>query len=423
MQQNIVDSAPDRRLRNTLDRFRGALATVLRNWRLVAAILCIGSALTFVAFILLSGKLFWDFAAYRAGVAAYQATGNAYDPQVLVDRFGLNPAFKFVYPPLILLLFSHLSWFFSSAAGRSVLVLVHTAAFIAIPLLSISRDLKARDSWWLFGFFLVVFGLSGAKLYLSGNISALLYVTIIWSLRHSMRVGRFTALLAAVFLVAQVKIYFIALLIIPFLLQGWIVTPVLTGILIIGAYVLNYLFAPALFREFAAGVAASSQGADFVGISVMSGVQAALGRIPSARSLPVPFIALAAHCVYALAMVAFATIVMWTRRLRGALDQSESDLTFCWALTAALLLSPHLQPYDLAPLAIPFVIMLRHLLLHSTTGPYFVGASILVSACLATTPLSDWAALPTLLGIWCGISVYWLAPPVRLAVPGRALSA
>ena len=179
--------------------------------------------------------------------------------------------------------------------------------------------------------------------------------------------------------------------------------------MILLSYSANYFIAPELFHQFSAALLQSSQSGSLIGTSVMSAAQAALARLPNAQALPVVWIALAIHAVYSLLMVVFAAVVLWSRR-GSEQAQGEPALTFLWVFMTALLLSPRLLPYDLALLVIPFVLLLRHLLLNGRRGRHFAGATLVICASLSLTPLADWAALVALLGVWAGMGFQWLDP-------------
>jgi hypothetical protein len=387
---------------------RTRLETAVRNWRAVVATTGFSIALVFAAFIVKSGKVFWDFAVYRAGIAAHQAGANAYDPKYLADHY--NVGLQFIYPPLTLLSFTGLAGLFTSTAGAALLLLAHLAAFIAIPFLLVPREMRRTEMGWLFGLYLVAFGLSGTKLFLSGNIAGLLGAALILATRHSVRQHSYAALWIVLLIVCQIKIYFITFLIVPFLLERNILKPLLGGALILLSYSANYFIAPELFHQFSTALLQSSQSGSLIGTSVMSAAQAALTRLPNAQALPVVWIALAIHAVYSLLVVMFAAVVLWSRRGSEQAEGAPAAMTFLWVLMTALLLSPRLLPYDLALLVIPFVLLLRHLLLNGRRGRHFAGAALVISASLGLTPLADWAAVVALLGVWAGMGFQWLDP-------------
>ena len=373
------------------------------HWRVTVAFLTFTLAIGFIGYIVFAGKTFWDFAVYRAGVAAYQATGTAYDPQFLLETYGVG--LPFTYPPLILLLFSKLSWLFATDLGRAVLVIAHVLAFLLIPYLLIPRSLRRTEFVWMFGVYLVAFGLSGCKLLLAGNIAALLSALIVGALNYSATRKLNAVFWVALFLVCQIKIYFVCLVAIPFLVERKIWVPAAMAVLIVAGYALNYMAPPRLLEGFTTTLASVTHISAFGGTSVMTAVQTMLDRLHISNQTSITtLLAVGIHCLYALVMMSFAVAVMWSKA-----RPKDAYVSLLWAFMGALLISPRLAPYDLALLVIPFLVFLRQLVISEDRfGLHIAMAAAVLAAGLATTPLADWGALVVLCGVWGGIGCDWL---------------
>lgn len=382
---------------------RGGAELVRDNWRALAAVLTIGPALVFTAYIFLSGKPFWDFAVYRAGIAAFKATGTAYDPRYLLDHYGVD--LPFTYPPLVLLAFDKLSWLFTSMPGLALLLAAHLAALAAILRLQLPKDWAIADKLWVCGVFLAAFGLAGTKLFLTGNVAAVFAAATLGALAWSVPRKTYWPLWAILALVCQVKIYFICFAAVPFFLHRKIVEPAVIGLAIIASTALNYFVSGELFQQFVATMRDFSHQAGFSGTSVMSGVELVLKSVRLGSENAALLIALGVHLVYALMVAAFGAAVLWSRPPRNA------HVAFLFAFMGALLASPRLIEYDMALLAIPFVVFLRDLLRERGLGLGIAVAGFLAALVLVRTPLADWGGFVALLGVWLGMGIAWLTGP------------
>jgi hypothetical protein len=392
----------------------GVSAAATLNWRNVVAFLTLSVAAAFTAYIVLSGTTFWDFAVYRAGISAYRAIGTPYDPEYLHQVYGLG--LPFTYAPMVLLAFTKVSWLFTSGPGLTLLLSVHLAACLSIPWLMVPRDLRRTELVWMSGVFLTAFGLSGTKLFLTGNLAAVASALVLAALRYCIPRRNYTVLFLLLLLVCQVKIYFICFGAVPFLMDRKVWIPAAACLLIVATYALNYLMPPLLVHGFVTSLQAVSQVTAFVGTSVLTAVQISLGRLAVGHGTLVVLISWGAHCLYALLLLGFAASVMWTR----ARPVASPYLASLWAFMAALLISPRLAPYELALLVIPFLIFIQRLLAARDLGLGIAIAGFIAGASLVTTPLADWGGFVALLGVWVGIGVSWLR--AAAAAPQAVLS-
>jgi hypothetical protein len=376
-------------------------AALERDWRLCILLPTLLISLGFTAYIALSHKLFWDFAVYQSGLAAYRAVGTPYDPAYLHRVFALD--LPFTYPPLVLLAFSRVSWLFDSPLGLALLLILHLSACVSIPYLVTPRHLRRTELPWMVGVYLVAFGLSGTKILLTGNIAAIICAPVLAALTYSASRKNYALLWLVLLLACQVKIYFICFAAIPLLVDRKVFEPSIACLLIIASYALNFLAPPLLLNGFLTTLASASHTTGFVGTSVLTAVQVTQDRIGIAHSLAATTLAWGVHCAYALSLLGFGIAVMWSRH-----RPREPWLAFLWALVAALLISPRLAPYELALLVIPFLILLRILLTKGGLGLGIAVAAFVLAASLGTTPLADWGGLLVVLGVWMGVGCNWV---------------
>ncbi len=379
------------------------LTTTAPKWRLLVAAATLSVATLFTIYIAWSGKIFWDFAVYRAGIAAFQATGTPYDPRYLHETYGLD--LPFTYAPMVLEAFTKVSWLFTSSLGLTLLLAAHLVACILIPWGLVPRQMRATELPWMAGVFLTAFGLSGLKLFLTGNLAAIACVLVLAAVSYSVRRRNYIALWLTLLLVCQVKIYFICFGAIPFLMDRKIVEPAVACLAIVGAYALNFLMPPLLVHGFVESLASVSHVTAFVGTSVLTAVQVTLDKAShGGSSRLVNLLPWGVHCVYALSLLIFAARIMWS----SVRSRISPQLALLWAFSAALLVSPRLAPYEMALLVIPFLIFLQQLLATRDIGLGISIAGFVAAVSLVTTPLADWGGLLALLGVWVGIGVSWL---------------
>jgi hypothetical protein len=402
---------------------RAALASHWR-WAVAAATICL--ALGYLAYIILAGKFGWDFAVYRAGIAAFKTTGNPYDAADLAKAYGVD--LPFTYPPVVVLLFAQLTGLFSNPFALALLFAAHVAAVVAIPALLSSypfpirggiRALIPRDFLWMLGAYLVLFGFSGAKLLASCNIAAVLVCLCLVAMLYSVRRRDYMALWIALVLVCQIKIYLICFAAVPFLLDRKIWQPALLAVLVMAGYTLNWILAPGLVHGWLDTMGAFANGPGFVGISVMEAVHVTLQTLHFAPRLIGP-LALGIHAVYSAGVIGFSALALWTRA-----RPADARLVLPWALMAAMLISPRLIENDLAIAVIPFLVLLMRLVSARGIGLGVAVAGFVLGTSLIKTPLGDWGALFALLGVWLGSGIDWFcaAAPASMKTAASAHAA
>jgi hypothetical protein len=175
--------------------------------------------------------------------------------------------------------------------------------------------------------------------------------------------------------------------------------------MILASTALNSVVAPDLLPQFLATLGEVSHQPGFSGTSVLSAVDAGLREAHvGAGSTPLA-IAFAVHMVYLLLAMAFGAAVLWSR--------APADLhkALLFAFMGALLASPRLIEYDMALVAIPFLVFLRDLVRDRGLGLSIAVAGLVAALVLVRTPLADWGGFVTLLGVWIGMGMTWLMGP------------
>jgi hypothetical protein len=238
---------------------------------------------------------------------------------------------------------------------------------------------------------------------ISGNLQQITMAACLIALVYSLRKRNYLWFWAALFIVAQIKIYMLVLAAVPFLMDRKILAPTLVGALSVAGFFANYWIAPDLMPGFLKTFTVISGENTALGFSVMAGVETALRAMrfhPAEFIQPIGF---AVNLVFAALAMAFATAVMWTK----ARPKDES-LAFLWALTCAFLVSPRMIESDIAILVIPFVLFLRQLVASRGIGLWVAIGAFIVGTCLTRTPMADWSGFVALFGVWLAIGLEWL---------------
>jgi hypothetical protein len=412
--QKIIDS----RLLRPMSR--GLVTTfkwLLARWEYVLAVICFGvGAAYFLYLVFVTHNIFWDIDFYSAVVKTMAAGFSPYDNVQVFKTFGSGNPAGFVYPPLVAETFYKLRWLFLTPAGWVVLVTTHVISWILIPYLQAGspKDWYSRKFLYIWGLYLVFFGLGGMRLLVVGNLSGMLYALMILSIIVAVRTGDYKCFWATILVCSFVKIYFLGFLLLPVILDKRYISAVVLICALIALYALNYLFSQELFSEYIVRIAAQPSNTNNIGLSIFSLV----AKISEAMLRPndgrLPVIALGIHMFLVVIIFLFAYAIA-ERRVRPA----SFDLFCCWLFMSAFLISPRIFDYDLAVVIVPFVLLGRMLLVERGLGTgvaaivAVLGFTLLRTPLMFKTPLSEWSATFTILGVWLGAAIHWLVDDVR----------
>src|SRR5262249_43330140 len=90
------------------------------------------------------------------------------------------------------------------------------------------------------------------------------------------------------------------------------------------------------------------------------------------------------------------------------------DLFCCWLFISAFLVSPRVFDYDLAVVAVPFVLLSRMLLIQRGLGLGVAATTAIFAFTLlrASTSLKidlmQWSPVFVIVGVWFGTAVHWM---------------
>jgi hypothetical protein len=390
--------------------FVAALLSALASWEVVLALACFLIAAGYL-FILLfvTHHIFWDFTVYAGAVKAIVGGVSPYNDIYLATNFGVETPFR--YPPFIADAFYHLRWLFLSPVGQGLLVAAHVIAWLSIPYLLAGspRSWYSRDYLYVWGLYLVLFGLAGMRLLVVGNMAAALFAVMIFSIAYAVRTKDYRPFWLAILLCSFFKFYLLVLLLMPIILDKKYVSASLVICALIVLCGLNYLVEPTLFHEYLEELTRISRdGGGVTGWSLYSLISSLTnGLLPSDTRLPT--IAVGVHLAFIIAIFLLTYAIM-QRRTRP----ESFDLFGCWLFMSAFLMSPRIFDYEIAVLTVPAVLLARMLLVKP-------GQGIIVAACIAVTgtiflrtpapfhtPLAEWSGTFVILGIWFGSAVHWL---------------
>lgn len=394
---------------------RGAGAFLLANWRWGFAGVALLASLVFTGYMIVAGKMFYDTPIYWAGLEAYLQTGTPYDWTYLYDHYNLRG--PFTYPPVVVVALAPIYGILTHPVSLVVLALVHFAAFLVTPYLLAPKIFRlSNPDWaWMSGLYLFAFGLGNLKQVISGNLQQIIMAACLIALVYSVRKRNWLWFWGALFVVAQIKIYMLVLLAVPFLMERKILAPAIVAALSIAGFFANYWIAPDLMPGFVKTFTLISGENTALGFSVMAGAETALRAMrfhPVELIQPIGF---GINVAFAALAMAFATAVMWTKA-----RPKDEGLAYLWALTCAFLVSPRMIESDIAILIIPFVLFLRQLVTSRGIGLWVALGAFTIGTCLTRTPMTDWSGFVALFGVWLAIGLEWLGIGETKATPARA---
>jgi hypothetical protein len=353
--------------------------------------------------------IFWDFTVYAGVVKAIVAGISPYNDAYLATNFGVETPFR--YPPFIADAFYQLRWLFLSPIGQGLLIIAHIAAWLAIPYLLAGspRRWYSRDYLYVWGLYLILFGLAGMRLLVVGNMAAALFAVMIFSIVHAVQSRDYRPFWITILACSFIKFYFLVLLLLPVVLDKKYVNACLIVCILVALYGLNYLIEPTLFGEYLEELTRISRdGGGVTGWSPYALISSLTnGFLPSNMRLPT--FALGFHLAFVIAIFLLAYAIK-RRRARP----ESFDLFCCWLFMSAFLMSPRIFDYEIAMLTVPAVLLARMLLVQAGQGIIVAVVVSAIGTILLRTPLSfqtslaEWSGIFLILGIWMGSAVHWL---------------
>ena len=351
--------------------------------------------------------MFWDVNFYASVVKAMAAGISPYDNSYISQDTNNGFSLGFMYPPFAAQIFHKFDWLFLTAGGRAVLAIAQVVSWIAIPYLLAGSPARwySRKYLYVWGLYLVLFGLAGMRLLVVGNISALLFSTMIFAIVVAVRTGKYTLFWVTIIICSFVKFYFLVFLLFPAILDKKYSASVIAIAVLLGMFVLNYLVSPTQFSEYLHKIGGQP---NEVGLSIFSfAVRFTKGVLEwdGPQSVILPF------AIYALASITIVGIALAVADRRRP---ETFDLFCCWLFLAAFLISPRMFDYDLAVVTVPFVLLARMLLFERGIGISVAAVVIAMGFLLVRSPLpfrvslSDWTASFAIFGVWLGAGIHWL---------------
>jgi hypothetical protein len=364
--------------------------------------------------VVITRNIFWDVNFFSAVVKAMAAGVSPYNNKYISEIPGLvGYSSGFVYPPFVADVFYTFRWLFLTRDGLFVLLLIHVASWISIPYLLAGSPKKwyARNFLYVWGLYLVLFGLGGMRLLIVGNTAAILMALIIFSIVVAVRTKNYMLFWPTILVCSFVKFYLLSFLLVPVILDKRYIGA--SGIICVLAalHALNYIIDPVRFSEYIAQIGEQSSDLSNIGLSFYSLateiISVALG--PTNHRLAVALVAIGFHLLFSLAIfvIAYASAGLRSRPERF-------DPFCCWLFMSAFLISPRIFDYDLAVIIVPFVILGQVLLKERGPGLATAVVVAIFGSILLRTPssfetdLSKWGAMFAILGVWIGMAVNWL---------------
>jgi hypothetical protein len=412
--QKILD---DRIFTPASRTFVAVTLSALARWDVLLAAVCFLIAAGYLSLLLfVTHHIFWDFTVYAGVVKAIVAGVSPYNDTYLATHFGVETPFR--YPPFIAEVFHQFRWLFLSPVGQALLVVTHIAAWLSIPYLLAGspRRWYSRDYLYVWGLYLILFGLAGMRLLVVGNMAAALFAIMILSIVHAVKTKDYRPFWVAILICSFFKFYFLVFLLTPIILDKRYVSSCLIVCALTALYGLNYLIEPTLFGEYVEELTRiSKDGGGVTGWSLYALVSSITnGLLPSDMRLPT--FAIGFHLAFVIAIF-LLTYAIRRRRARP----EDFDLFCCWLFMSAFLMSPRIFDYEVAMLSVPAVLLARMLFMR-------IGLGIIVAACIVASgtvllrtptpfhsPLAEWTGTFVILGLWVGSAVHWLT-----IKPGRA---
>ena len=371
----------------------------------------------YLLFITHSGL--WDFKGYIAAVKAMEAGASPYDVGFINSHFGIGLV-RFVYPPFVAEAFYKLSGLVLTPVGLAILLIFTIGSTLGMPYLLAGSPKRWYSPKFLYlcGLYFVLYGFGGIRLVASGNIQPIVCAAVVISIVAAIRMQEYKLFWFALAFCSFIKIYFIAFLLVPLILDKKYFASIVFVLLIGMFYAANYLFNPELFSQFVTAMRTTSMDTQAIGFSIYSIAVAALQTVFPNDFFRVQVIAIGMHffLVLVIFLLAHAIAAKHARPQRF-------NLFCCWLFMSAYLVSPRLLEYDMAILVVPLVRLGRMLLSNGGTGLAVAAAIGICGFILIRTPFVPWVGTFALIGVWLGSAVHWLWPNTQAAQFGSEMKA
>lgn len=282
------------------------------------------------------GALFWDAQVLANAGAMIADGGNAYFGDMISNPFGL----PFISPPQMAMFLAGLATVFGPALFP-LMAAAHIAAMIIVPLILTRLFLGPnwQDSVLGYGLFVCGLGAFGVTTVLVGNFGTTCYLLIFAGMAHGLKTGKWFWFYAACAFGAQLKPPYLALMIVPVMVNGWswkelrnaVITAAVTGL----PFAISYLVSPAYFADWL-GALDKQVGVGDHGWSVFGAVSE---YSEASRETIIPKLA---H----VAVMAPLFFFLLFDRARG-LKKAAALVAF------AVLANPRMKEYDAAFIAVP----------------------------------------------------------------------
>jgi hypothetical protein len=385
---------------------------LITRWDYVLAAACFltaGAYLLYLVFV--THQIFWDVNFYAAAVKTMAAGVSPYDDAYLLKILGIPFSSGFTYPPLVAEAFYKFSWLVLTPAGRTLLITAYAISWLSIPyLLAGSPNYwYSRKLLYVWGLYLVLFGLAGMRLLVVGNISAILFAFTVLSIVVAIRTRDYKSFWVAILVCSFIKPYFLAFLLFPVILDKKYISSVAIIFVLLALHGFSYLINPQLFLEYVKAFAVQPSSLGNIGFSIYTLVAEIFAEALGPNTSRVTSLSLGVHFIFSITILMLAYAIN-ARRVRP----QRFDLFCCWLFVSAFLISPRNFDYDLAVVVVPIVLLARMILIEGRLGIVVAAITAAFSTILLRTPalfhtvLSEWSSTFIMLGVWFGAAVHFL---------------
>ena len=367
-----------------------ATASAQTRYFLLLAILWYG----FFAFTMWRNPdLFWDAKLYGQSVHTLQAGGNPY---------ALRMQENFVYSPVFLKTAVLLSNLVSFHLLAVLYLLVHGAAVLAIPF--VVARFYLQPSWFTPAIALLCFafhpGLNGQIALLSGNVSSILYATVLLAGVPGIRRNKWSVFYLAIALGAIIKPQILSLLLLPvFAGESQLSLSLITALAVAAAKLIERVLWPVLYTAFLK--------AAFFQVVVLNDSGIGLVRYFVHYHLGENIPLLHRNVVYLVDIVLTGAMLIGLRTIRSKTPRTISPATWRAAiLVAAILANPRMMPYEAAIAVMPATLLIMEgvmLFYHRGISPLLLLAPFALFAVLCLRSASP--------AVFC-----WLAASILLVI-------
>jgi len=387
---------------------------LLARWDYLLAGACFLGAGAYISYLVfISHHIFWDINFYAAVMKTMAAGLSPYDDASVIKILGVPLSSAYNYPPFFAEVLYKLKWLVLTPAGRTFLIVAYIVSWVSIPYLLAGSPRKwySRDFLYVWGLYLILFGLAGTRLLVVGNIASILFALVIFSIVMSVRLRDYKLFWVTILICGFIKPYFLVFLFFPVILDKRYLSAMALVLALLVLYLLNYLSNPELFAEYQRALAIQPSNLGNLGFSIYTLSLEIFSDVlgSGSRTNWVTGLALAVHFLFSFTIL-MAAYAVAARRARPR----HFDVFCCWLFVSAFLISPRTFDYDLAVVVVPLVILMRMLLVESRLG--VIVAVIVAGFCttLLRSPtqfnvaLSQWSSAFIMWAVWFGAAVYFL---------------